>query len=94
LSPLPLPATDAYLPYNTSKREAERRAWELSGHQSRWRLVTILPSFVVGPPASVDIPAEGVQFAKDLLAGKFWPLFPRSGFAFIGECCLGGMVRA
>ena len=77
------------LPYNHSKRQAERRAWELHDAQPqgghRWRLATILPGFVVGPPASPDVPAEGVAFAKDLLTGRFWPAFPHAGFPFVGE---------
>jgi hypothetical protein len=84
---LPSCIADTWLPYNRGKLEAERRAWELHGAQGgapRWRLVFILPSFVVGPPASLDIPAEGIAFARDLLDGKFWPMFPRSAFAFIG----------
>lgn len=83
-------ATDTYLPYNLSKTLAEKRAYELCEGQpprpdgSRWRLVSILPSFVTGPPASVDIPAEGVAFMKDLLNGKFWPMFAPAIFSFIG----------
>ena len=102
-------ASEHWLPYNASKVAAERRAWELHGAQQansaegshgkrarRWRLVVMLAAFVVGPPASLDIPAESVTFAKDLAAGRFGHLFPHSGYAFVGtrhvhvRCMLSG----
>ena len=36
-------------PYSFSKVEAERAAWEIAQSQSRWDLVVINPSLIVGP---------------------------------------------
>ncbi len=38
-----------YQPYSYSKTLAEKKAWEMEKAQSRWDLVTINPSFVMGP---------------------------------------------
>ena len=47
-------ATASYLSYPYSKTRAERRAWELFEEAQRgdkkWRLCTINPGFVLGPP--------------------------------------------
>lgn len=39
----------SYQPYSYSKTLAEKKAWEIAGKQSQWDLVTINPSFVMGP---------------------------------------------
>jgi dihydroflavonol-4-reductase len=39
-------------PYSYSKVVAEREAWRIAGAQDRWDLVTINPSFVLGPGIS------------------------------------------
>jgi len=39
-----------YQPYSLSKTLAEKRAWEIAEGQTKWDLVTINPSFVMGPP--------------------------------------------
>jgi nucleoside-diphosphate-sugar epimerase len=39
-----------YQPYSYSKTLAEKKAWEMQQAQNRWDLVTINPSFVMGPP--------------------------------------------
>lgn len=36
-------------PYSYSKTVAEKEAWKMSKEQERWDLVTINPSFVIGP---------------------------------------------
>ena len=51
-------ASATFLPYPYSKTLAERKAWELYRGQAReeeekkkkWKLVTINPGFVLGPP--------------------------------------------
>jgi len=42
-------ATLDHQPYCLSKTLAERKAWEMNKAQSKWSLVTINPSFVMGP---------------------------------------------
>lgn len=39
-----------YQPYSYSKTLAEKHAWEMAKAQKQWDLVTINPSFVMGPP--------------------------------------------
>ena len=39
-----------YQPYSYSKTMAEKKAWEMAKAQSNWDMVTINPSFVMGPP--------------------------------------------
>ncbi|NBC83025.1 MAG: NAD-dependent epimerase/dehydratase family protein [Bacteroidetes bacterium] len=39
-----------YQPYPYSKTLAEKKAWEIQKNQSQWDLITINPSFVLGPP--------------------------------------------
>jgi dihydroflavonol-4-reductase len=45
-------------PYNFSKVEAEREAWKVAGTQDRWDLVTINPSFVLGPAIDPQCQSE------------------------------------
>lgn len=42
-------ASLTHQPYFYSKTLAERRAWDMANAQSKWDLVTINPSFVIGP---------------------------------------------
>jgi nucleoside-diphosphate-sugar epimerase len=39
-------------PYSFSKVEAEKAAWEIARAQTRWKLVTVNPSLVIGPTVS------------------------------------------
>jgi nucleoside-diphosphate-sugar epimerase len=48
-------------PYSYSKVMAEREAWAIAEAQDRWRLVTVNPSFVLGP--AVNPGASGESFA-------------------------------
>ena len=47
-------AEDVYFPYAMAKVESEKRAWELAKEYGshRWRLVTIIPGLITGPPDS------------------------------------------
>ncbi len=47
-----------------SKKLAEERAWELAKGQGRWRLVTINPGVVLGPPMAPRKDSESVSGAK------------------------------
>lgn len=51
-------------PYAFSKVEAEKAAWEMAKAQSRWRLVTVNPSFVMGPTVSGDSTSESHSFLR------------------------------
>eukprot|EP00890_Picochlorum_soloecismus_P002300 jgi/Picsp_1/3070/NSC_01292-R1_heme peroxidase-related protein len=77
-------------PYAYSKTLAEKKAWELyesqesriGGDGKKWRLVTILPGFILGPPATF-VKSEVVEFAAMLLQGKIWPFVPDYQFSFV-----------
>jgi dihydroflavonol-4-reductase len=47
-------------PYNYSKAMAEREAWKIAETQDRWDLVTINPSFVLGP--AIDPACQSESF--------------------------------
>ncbi len=47
--------------YSFSKTLAERAAWEIAGAQSRWDLVTINPSLILGP--GIDPMTSGESYA-------------------------------
>lgn len=81
-------ASATRFPYAYSKTLAEKKAWELYESQQersvekRWRLVTILPAFVLGPPA-FPVQSELVEFACMLLQGKIWPFMPNYEFPYV-----------
>ena len=54
-------ASLTHQPYFYSKALAERRAWDMANAQSQWDLVTINPSFVLGP--GVDPMASSESFS-------------------------------
>jgi dihydroflavonol-4-reductase len=56
-------------PYSLSKVLAEREAWKIAEGQSRFRLVTVNPSLVLGPAIN-DLPtSESFSIIKQLLDG-------------------------
>ena len=55
------------MPYSCSKTLAEKAAWKINGQQSRWDLVVINPSLVLGPalnPKSTQ--SESLNLLKQL----------------------------
>ena len=48
--------------YSYSKTQAEKEAWKLNEGQNRWKLVTINPSFVVGPALNPYANFESKKF--------------------------------
>ncbi|TGN20196.1 SDR family oxidoreductase [Leptospira idonii] len=63
-------------PYAYSKTLAEREAWRIHDAQSRWDLVTINPSFVLGPSVSDRGDGTSVNFMRSMVNGKFAPGVP------------------
>jgi nucleoside-diphosphate-sugar epimerase len=57
-------------PYSYSKTLAEKRAWEIEKEQSRWDLVVINPSFVMGPGISPSATSESFKFMKQMIDGS------------------------
>ncbi|KAG2450525.1 hypothetical protein HYH02_005026 [Chlamydomonas schloesseri] len=67
-------ATETFLPYARGKTLSEKRAWELAGQQSRWDLVTVCPSVVMGPTVLKCDSSESIGAVRDILwPGLMWP---------------------
>ncbi len=58
-------------PYSFSKVEAEREAWKISKEQNRWDLITINPSFVLGPGINPFGTSESFTILKQIGNGDF-----------------------
>jgi nucleoside-diphosphate-sugar epimerase len=63
-------ASASYQPYAYSKLRAEQEAWRIAGEQDRWRLVTINPSFVLGPSLSARVDATSVDLMLQFVDGR------------------------
>ncbi|MBT0565476.1 NAD-dependent epimerase/dehydratase family protein [Williamsia sp. CHRR-6] len=59
-------ASLTYEPYNYSKTLAEKKAWEIAEAQSRWSLVVINPSLVIGPGMQRRPTSESFAIVKQL----------------------------
>lgn len=70
-------------PYAYSKTIAEREAWKLASAQSRFRLVSILPGFVVGPALSARLDATSTETVLQLLDGRMRSGVPDLRFAMV-----------
>jgi dihydroflavonol-4-reductase len=58
-------------PYSYSKTVAEKEAWKIAEAQDRWRLVTINPSFVLGPGINPHATSESYGIMKQIGQGDF-----------------------
>lgn len=58
-------------PYSFSKTEAEKEAWRIAKEQNRWDLVTINPSFVLGPGINPHGTSESFAIMKQIGKGDF-----------------------
>lgn len=73
-----------YQPYSYSKTLAEKKAWEMMKSQSRWDLVTINPSFVMGPPLNPNTKtSESVNFIKQFGDGTMKMGVPKMGVGVV-----------
>ncbi len=61
----------SHQPYPYSKVQAEKAAWEIAGAQSRWDLVVINPSFVLGPSLSKRLDSTSTDFVKGMVDGRY-----------------------
>jgi len=57
-------------PYSYSKTVAEQMAWEICRAQSRWDLVTINPSFVMGPAIVLSSASESLATVRQFGNGR------------------------
>ncbi len=73
-----------YQPYSYSKTLAEQKAWEIANAQDRWKLVTINPSFVMGPALNPkSITSESYSVLKQIGDGTMKAGLPKMGFGFV-----------
>lgn len=70
-------------PYAYSKTLAEKEAWEIQKKQSRWDLVVINPSFVMGPSVSKRLDGTSVEFMRNMLKGIFRTGVPDTKMGFV-----------
>lgn len=56
-------------PYSYSKTLAEREAWKIAEGQSRWQLVVINPSLVVGPGTAPRQTSESFNIVRQIADG-------------------------
>lgn len=70
-------------PYSYSKTLAEREAWEIAEKQSRWDLVVINPSLVVGPGISPDGTSESFNLFLQLGDGSMKSGVPDMGMGVV-----------
>lgn len=57
-------------PYPFSKTQAEKEAWAIADDQSRWDLITLNPSLVIGPGVSPYATSESFNLFRQLGDGR------------------------
>lgn len=71
-------------PYSLSKTLAEKKAWEMKEAQDRWDLVTINPSFVLGPALNPGAStSESMNILKQMGDGSFKSGAPKIGIGMV-----------
>jgi nucleoside-diphosphate-sugar epimerase len=74
----------SYQPYSYSKTLAEKAAWEIVDGQSRWDMVTINPSFVLGPALNMETAtSESTKILKQLGDGTLRIGLPDIGVGIV-----------
>lgn len=69
--------------YSYSKLLAEKEAWKLADAQSRWRLVTVNPSLVIGPGTNARATSESFNIVKQIGDGTMKMGIPDIGFGAV-----------
>lgn len=73
-----------YNPYAFSKTMAEKKAWEMNKEQSNWELVTINPSFVMGPALNPGATtSESLTILKQVGDGTMKMGIPKMGIGVV-----------
>ncbi|WP_175625345.1 MULTISPECIES: NAD-dependent epimerase/dehydratase family protein [Oxalobacteraceae] len=72
-----------HVPYAYSKTIAEHEAWAIAGRQSRWDLVVINPSLVLGPGLNAQSTSESFNLVRQLGNGKMKAGAPDVGFGAV-----------
>lgn len=77
-------ATPDKFPYFYAKTKAEQRAYAMQEEAgNRWRLCSINPGAIWGPPTSDRKDGESVGQMLDLLSGELWPWAPPLGTGIV-----------
>ncbi len=69
--------------YSYSKTRAEKAAWEIADAQSRWRLVVVNPSLVLGPGLKIHGGSESFNIIKQMGDGTMKAGVPDLGFGVV-----------
>lgn len=64
-------STETHRPYSYSKVVAEKEAWEIAKTQNQFDLVTVHPSFVLGPSLTKRKDSASIDFMISMLNGKY-----------------------
>ncbi|GAB5539782.1 MAG: aldehyde reductase [Salibacteraceae bacterium] len=73
-----------YQPYSYSKTLAEKKAWEICSKQDRWNLVTINPSFVMGPALNAEtVTSESINVLMQMGDGTMKMGVPKMGVGVV-----------
>jgi len=79
-----LTATTSKFPYFYSKKMAELRAYEMCKEAGgRWKMCTINPGAIWGPPLSNRIDGESVRQLLHLMSGVMWPFAANIGMGVV-----------
>jgi len=70
-------------PYFYSKTVAEKEAWALAEAQSRWRLVVVNPTLVIGPSINPHPTSESFNMVKQMGDGTLRMGAPRWGVGIV-----------
>jgi dihydroflavonol-4-reductase len=70
-------------PYSYSKTLAEKEAWKINEKQTRWDLVTINPTLVIGPGINPYATSESFKLVKQFGDGSMKAGAPRWGFGVV-----------
>lgn len=76
-------STLKHQPYSYSKTVAEREAWAIAETQNQWDLVTINPSFVMGPALSSRTDGTSTNFMQSMAKGQFKAGAPNLNFGLV-----------
>jgi len=81
-------------PYSYSKTLAEKEAWKINEKQTRWKLVTVNPTLVIGPGINPYATSESFKLVKQFGDGSTKAGAPRLGFGVgpILQCIDTGIV--
>ncbi len=73
-----------YQPYSYSKTLAEKEAWKIAKAQSKWDLVVVNPSFVMGPALNANVAtSESMTLLKQMGDGSFKMGAPNLGVGVV-----------